>query len=131
MAPFGRYRVANATLADLMYAVFIAVGITYSSSICCVVYNQHRMSKLPRKRRFEMAMGEAEFHVRKFGMVDFEDWAYSYAVHWGFEEDEKVIESIAAHMKAVSHQEIEKKKQDWKARRERLIPKPAPDDWPK
>jgi hypothetical protein len=56
------------------------------------------MRKLSRKVRLQKAFSNAEAHVRKIGTDDLEDWAYTYAVDWGFEEDEDAKRQIKAQM---------------------------------
>lgn len=45
------------------------------------------MKKLSKKLRLERAVQEAEEHGKVFGIRQADDWVYSIAFHWGFEED--------------------------------------------
>jgi hypothetical protein len=87
------------------------------------------MRKLPRRVRLQRALDEAEAHVRKFGLADLDDWAYSYAFHWGFEDDQ-TVDLVAEHMKrtheadqkrraAAAQQEEDEAYERWKVLRER------------
>jgi hypothetical protein len=47
------------------------------------------------------ALAEAAAHVRMHGLERVDDWAYTLAVAWGFEDDEKFIDEIAQHMQDI------------------------------
>jgi len=51
--------------------------------------------------RKELALAQAAAHVRLHGLAQVEDWAYTYAVAGGFEDDEPFIAEIAQHMQDV------------------------------
>jgi hypothetical protein len=88
------------------------------------------MRKLSRKVRLENAIKEVEAHVRKFGIADIQDWGYSFAVHWGFEEDEAVVEQLIAHMQSVDQHIKDEKQRVKQAKMNARRPTPVPDDWP-
>ncbi len=73
------------------------------------------MRKLSKRVRQQRAKAEAEAHVRKFGIADIDDWAYSIAAHWGFVDDDDFIEWLAAFMRFVSANiEAEKAAKDYR-----------------
>jgi hypothetical protein len=51
--------------------------------------------------RKELALAEAAAHVRLHGLAQVEDWAYTFAVAGGLEDDEQFIAEIAQHMQDV------------------------------
>jgi hypothetical protein len=90
------------------------------------------MRKLSRKVRLQKALENAEAHVRKIGTDDLEDWAYTYAVDWGFEEDEDAKGQIKAQMHSTrllleAEAKLAKQKADEQAYQEWKIVKAARD----
>jgi hypothetical protein len=88
------------------------------------------MRKLSKRVRQQRAKAEAEAHVRKFGIGDVDDWAYSIAAHWGFVDNDDFIEWVAAFMRFVNanieaekaardHKQEEEEYRKWKIERER------------
>lgn len=59
------------------------------------------MRKLSKKVRQQKAVAEAEAYVRKHGLKDVDDVAYSIAFHWGFEEDEGMIAWLVSFMRTI------------------------------
>ena len=93
------------------------------------------MRKLSKRVRQQRAKADAEAHVRKHGLADLNDWAYSIAFQWGFEEDEPMIEWLAAFMRTIPDkmkaEEAERSKERkalFKKRSEMLQPVQS-DDW--
>jgi hypothetical protein len=96
------------------------------------------MGKLSKKLRIARAKAEAEAHVRKHGLAEVDDWAYSIAAHWGFVDDDKFIEWLAAFMRFVganieaenAAKEYRRDEEDyckWKIERDRY--QQAVDQW--
>jgi hypothetical protein len=78
------------------------------------------MRKLSKRVRQQKAVAEAEAHVRKFGLHNVDDWAYSIAAHWGFVDDDNIIIWLIAFMRSVPDKmEVEKVIRDQKNKDER------------
>ncbi len=66
------------------------------------------MRRLAKKVRLERAKAEAVAHVRQYGWKNLDDWIFTIAFHWGFEDDIPAQKLIADTVLKIIEEPIER-----------------------